>query len=62
MKFKLLNWKKYVCGSLNSSSNSFRATTPFICYIYFRVDTTLLGFDHNSWVRGNRTYIFKGNL
>jgi len=25
-----------------------------------RVDTTLLGFDHNSWVRGNRTYIFKG--
>jgi len=25
-----------------------------------RVDTTLLGFDQNSWVRGNRTYIFKG--
>jgi len=25
-----------------------------------RVDTTLLGFDQNSWVRGKRTYIFTG--
>lgn len=25
-----------------------------------RVDTTLLGFDQNSWVRGSRTYIFTG--
>ena len=26
----------------------------------FRVDTTLLGFDQSSWVRGSRTYIFTG--
>lgn len=25
-----------------------------------RIDTTLLGFDQSSWVRGNRTYIFSG--
>ena len=25
-----------------------------------RVDTTLLGFDQNSWVRGSRSYIFTG--
>merc|ERR1719188_1308747 len=25
-----------------------------------RIDTTLLGFDQTSWVRGNRTYIFSG--
>ena len=25
-----------------------------------RVDTTLLGFDQNSWVRGSRSYIFSG--
>ena len=25
-----------------------------------RVDTTLLGFDHNTWVRGSRSYIFTG--
>ncbi|KAF4529409.1 hypothetical protein B566_EDAN003503 [Ephemera danica] len=25
-----------------------------------RIDTTLLGFDHTSWQRGNKTYIFKG--
>lgn len=25
-----------------------------------RIDTTLLGFDHTSWQRGNRSYIFKG--
>jgi len=25
-----------------------------------RVDTTLLGFDQSSWVRGSRTYIFTG--
>lgn len=26
-----------------------------------RIDTTLLGFDHTTWQRGNRSYIFKGN-
>ena len=26
-----------------------------------RVDTTLLGFDQNSWVRGSRSYIFTGS-
>lgn len=26
-----------------------------------RIDTTLLGFDHTTWQRGNRTYIFKGD-
>lgn len=26
-----------------------------------RIDTTLLGYDHTNWQRGNRTYIFKGN-
>lgn len=26
-----------------------------------RIDTTLLGFDHTSWQRGDRSYIFKGN-
>jgi len=26
-----------------------------------RVDTTLLGFDQNTWVRGSRTYIFTGS-
>lgn len=25
-----------------------------------RVDTTLLGFDQNSWQRGSRSYIFVG--
>ncbi|CAK9809933.1 Ankyrin repeat domain-containing protein 13D [Anthophora plagiata] len=25
-----------------------------------RIDTTLLGFDHAKWQRGNRSYIFKG--
>ncbi|XP_046418282.1 ankyrin repeat domain-containing protein 13D isoform X1 [Neodiprion pinetum] len=25
-----------------------------------RIDTTLLGFDHTNWQRGNRSYIFKG--
>ena len=25
-----------------------------------RVDTTLLGFNQNSWVRGSRSYIFTG--
>ena len=25
-----------------------------------RIDTTLLGFDQTSWMRGNRTYIFSG--
>ncbi|CAH0563655.1 unnamed protein product [Brassicogethes aeneus] len=25
-----------------------------------RVDTTLLGFDHTSWQRGNRSYVFQG--
>lgn len=25
-----------------------------------RIDTTLLGFDHTTWQRGNRSYIFKG--
>lgn len=25
-----------------------------------RIDTTLLGFDHANWQRGNRSYIFKG--
>lgn len=26
-----------------------------------RIDTTLLGFDHTNWQRGNRSYIFKGH-
>lgn len=26
-----------------------------------RIDTTLLGFDHTTWQRGNRSYIFKGD-
>ncbi|KAH8300079.1 hypothetical protein KR044_009526 [Drosophila immigrans] len=26
-----------------------------------RIDTTLLGFDNNTWQRGNRSYIFKGS-
>ncbi|XP_055588773.1 ankyrin repeat domain-containing protein 13D isoform X2 [Uranotaenia lowii] len=26
-----------------------------------RIDTTLLGFDNNTWQRGNRSYIFKGH-
>lgn len=25
-----------------------------------RIDTTLLGFEHSSWQRGKRSYIFKG--
>ncbi|XP_006559791.2 ankyrin repeat domain-containing protein 13D isoform X4 [Apis mellifera] len=25
-----------------------------------RIDTTLLGFDHTKWQRGNRSYVFKG--
>lgn len=25
-----------------------------------RVDTTLLGFEHMTWQRGRRSYIFKG--
>ncbi|XP_030764076.1 ankyrin repeat domain-containing protein 13D isoform X1 [Sitophilus oryzae] len=25
-----------------------------------RIDTTLLGFDHTNWQRGNRSYIFQG--
>ena len=25
-----------------------------------RVDTTLLGFDQTNWVRGSRTYVFRG--
>ncbi|XP_076653675.1 ankyrin repeat domain-containing protein 13D isoform X2 [Halictus rubicundus] len=25
-----------------------------------RIDTTLLGFDHVNWQRGNRSYVFKG--
>lgn len=25
-----------------------------------RIDTTLLGFDHANWQRGNRSYVFKG--
>lgn len=25
-----------------------------------RIDTTLLGFDHTTWQRGDRSYIFKG--
>lgn len=25
-----------------------------------RIDTTLLGFDHTNWQRGDRSYIFKG--
>ncbi len=25
-----------------------------------RIDTTLLGFDHNNWVRGSRSYVFSG--
>ncbi|XP_066989946.1 ankyrin repeat domain-containing protein 13D [Macrobrachium rosenbergii] len=27
-----------------------------------RIDTTLLGFDQTSWQRGNRSYIFKGQV
>ncbi|XP_017780401.1 PREDICTED: ankyrin repeat domain-containing protein 13D isoform X2 [Nicrophorus vespilloides] len=27
-----------------------------------RIDTTLLGFDHTSWQRGNRSYIFQGHV
>ncbi|XP_052862149.1 ankyrin repeat domain-containing protein 13D isoform X2 [Anopheles cruzii] len=26
-----------------------------------RIDTTLLGFDNNTWQRGNRSYIYKGH-
>ena len=26
-----------------------------------RIDTTLLGFDQSSWVRGNRSYVFSGH-
>lgn len=26
-----------------------------------RIDTTLLNFDHTSWQRGDRSYIFKGD-
>lgn len=26
-----------------------------------RIDTTLLGFDHTTWQRGDRTYLFKGD-
>ncbi|CAH2007577.1 unnamed protein product [Acanthoscelides obtectus] len=26
-----------------------------------RIDTTLLGFDHTSWQRGNRSYVFQGH-
>lgn len=25
-----------------------------------RIDTTLLGFDHATWQRGNHSYVFKG--
>lgn len=25
-----------------------------------RVDTTLLGFDHMTWQRGNRSFVFRG--
>lgn len=25
-----------------------------------RIDTTLLGFDHSNWQRGDKSYIFKG--
>ncbi len=35
-----------------------RAVKFLYCY---RVDTTLLGFDQNSWIRGSRTYIFTGS-
>ncbi|XP_031780914.1 ankyrin repeat domain-containing protein 13D isoform X1 [Nasonia vitripennis] len=27
-----------------------------------RIDTTLLGFDHANWQRGNRSYVFKGQM
>ncbi|KAK7080698.1 Ankyrin repeat domain-containing protein 13D [Halocaridina rubra] len=27
-----------------------------------RIDTTLLGFDQTSWQRGNRSYVFKGQI
>ncbi|XP_022916461.1 ankyrin repeat domain-containing protein 13D isoform X2 [Onthophagus taurus] len=26
-----------------------------------RIDTTLLGFDHTNWQRGNRSYVFQGH-
>jgi len=33
-----------------------------VIFLYcYRVDTTLLGFDQNSWIRGSRTYIFTGS-
>ena len=37
-----------------------------VCRVYkrgssVRVDTTLLGFDQQSWVRGSRSYIFAGS-
>lgn len=30
------------------------------CGQNLRVDTTLLGFDHMMWQRGNRSFIFRG--